>query len=38
MQKLFSAALPLGLQMKHRVAQTHSAASLVMMGHDARAK
>lgn len=38
MQKLFSAALPLGLQMKLLVALTCSAASLVMIGHNTRAK
>lgn len=38
MQKLFSAALPLGLQMKHGVEQTHSAASPVTMGLSTRAQ
>lgn len=37
-QKLFSAALPPGLQMKLFVTQTRSAASLVMMGNNTRAK
>lgn len=38
MEKLFSAALPLGLQMKLLVAPACSAASLVMIGHSTRAK
>lgn len=39
MQKIFSsAALHLGLQLKHCMALTRTAASLVMMGHSMSAK